>query len=112
MSNNEAPERIIAMATRDGAVWKVEPPSRWFGQPFGPTPFVLERISTDLIAGLEGEIEFLRTRIAELEAERDALKRDRNNLHEKCKAAARYLREENHTALFAVLHEMELLDHE
>ena len=39
---SKAPREIIAMATREGAYWKVLPPSPWFGEAFDSTPYILK----------------------------------------------------------------------
>lgn len=49
-----SPKRIIAMATRNGAVWKAKPPDPWFGEEFRnveyvradlcPSPELLDRV--------------------------------------------------------------------
>ncbi len=57
---SDAPERIIALANRQGAAWKMKPPDSWFGEAFDGVEYIradLAGLPEDLVARLKWLVE-------------------------------------------------------
>ncbi len=64
---SDAPERIVAMATRDGTFWKAVQPSPWFGEAFKGVEYTRvnqwvsvkepPEVGTRVLAALHGDAE-------------------------------------------------------
>ena len=70
--SNDAPDRILARADRNGAQWKAKQPSRWFGEAFEDVEYIHTDIFEKSIevkeaTALQERNDFLTKRVEQLE---------------------------------------------